>query len=499
MKQLLRFTGVMAFCCLAAATLLTGCNPLKGKESITGNTTEKVKIEEPKTGEPKTEGPRTESPQSENSKSENSKSEKIEEAKDKAEKIVPECPFPQHVSYTEGTIRPNVSQEEMDNVTRSFYEVWKENYVLQNPYTEEVQYYVWYSGKRYRASNPVQSVAVTVSEAHGYGMMITALMAGYDDNAKTVFDGMYQYYTDHLSSIGPHLMAWQQSDNGNALIDGAENGSLEEGDSDSATDGDLDIAYALLLADKQWGSKGKVNYRKAADDILADIMKYEVNTKDWTLQLGDWASYSPYDSDYYTGTRSSDFLPDHLKVFYRATGEEGWNNITDQIYNIIGQILEKDSKDTGLLPDFIIKDKENGGYRPAYANFLESDNDGGYGYNACRVPWRIGMDYLVTGDKREKEMLDKLNRWIRKESQNNPDNIKAGYTLMGKATQNYEDLCFTAPYLVAAMCQEEGEGAHEWLDLLWNKCSAATKENYYNDSIKMLCLMVASGNWWVPE
>ena len=59
---------------------------------------------------------------------------------------------------------------------------------------------------------------------------------------------MYHYYLAHPSSIGPHLMAWQQSDNGKALVD--PNGA------DSATDGDLDIAYALL-ADKIWGSSGE--------------------------------------------------------------------------------------------------------------------------------------------------------------------------------------------------------------------------------------------------
>ncbi|MDQ7862203.1 glycosyl hydrolase family 8 [Peribacillus frigoritolerans] len=50
--------------------------------------------------------------------------------------------------------------------------------------------------------------AVTVSEAHGYGMMITAIMAGSQD--KQYFDGLYRFYKAHGSDNDPSLMAWQQ-------------------------------------------------------------------------------------------------------------------------------------------------------------------------------------------------------------------------------------------------------------------------------------------------
>jgi len=40
---------------------------------------------------------------------------------------------------------------------------------------------------------------------------------------------------------------------------------------DSATDGDLDIAFGLLLADAQWGSSGAIDYHQAARDVIADM------------------------------------------------------------------------------------------------------------------------------------------------------------------------------------------------------------------------------------
>lgn len=83
-------------------------------------------------------------------------------------------------------------------------------------------------------------------------------------------------------------MSWQQSDNGTELIDGAENGSMTGGYCDSAADGDMDIAYALLIADKVWGSEGEIDYYSEALAVINDIMTYEINHENWTISLGDW-------------------------------------------------------------------------------------------------------------------------------------------------------------------------------------------------------------------
>ncbi len=118
----------------------------------------------------------------------------------------------------------------------AFYQEWKSKYVRQNPYvTDETQYYVYYSEDTYSGGEPVP---VTVSEAHGYGMLIAVSMADYDPDARAIFDGMVRYYQAHPSEIGLHLMAWQQSDNGKSLT--------ETDGADSATDGDLDAEPGRL-------------------------------------------------------------------------------------------------------------------------------------------------------------------------------------------------------------------------------------------------------------
>ena len=200
-----------------------------------------------------------------------------------------------------GNSDPTLSAE-----TLSYYDDWKNTYLRENPYeSSETQYYVFYGEQTFEQAQ--HEVPVTVSEAHGYGMLISVMMADHDADAKEIFDGMYRYYIAHPSSITPHLMAWQQSDNGTALAD--SNGS------DSATDGDLDIAYALLLADSVWGSEGEINYRETAKLMIGDIMEYEVSREDSILRLGDWTYDVEENDKYFTATRSSDFIMQYFPVF----------------------------------------------------------------------------------------------------------------------------------------------------------------------------------------
>ncbi len=52
----------------------------------------------------------------------------------------------------------------------------------------------------------------------------------------------------------------------------------------------------------------------------------------------------------------------------------------------------------------------SGKFIPAPANFLESENDGNYYYNSCRMPWRISMDYLINGNQDAKKSENKSIR-----------------------------------------------------------------------------------------
>ncbi|WP_229753248.1 S-layer homology domain-containing protein [Paenibacillus segetis] len=398
--------------------------------------------------------------------------------------------FPQHTAYAAGTIKPNhLTQAQLDATVARLYNEWKSKYLKQNPYNSD-QYYVWYADGDWFEENEI-----TVSEAHGYGMLITSLMAGHDPDAKKYFDGMYRYFRAHPSEINPDLMAWQQADTGTEIKD--INGV------DSATDGDMDIAYALLLANSQWGSNGAINYLAEAKKVIHAIMESEVNHSEWTLKMADWVTDD--DPKYGNATRPSDFMLQHLKDFRNVSGDSNWDLVIDKTYNVIQSLYKDYSSKAGLLPDFVFKDTTDGKYKPVSTQdwepdgiFLESEQDGDYNYNSSRIPWRIATDYLLTGDDRAKAQLGALNQWIRTKTNNDPEKILAGYKLDGSAALNdYTDITFSAPMMVSAMIDSSNQ---EWLNTLWDYNAAGSTEDdlYFGNNLRLLSMIVVSGNWWTP-
>jgi endoglucanase len=379
-------------------------------------------------------------------------------------------PFGTHAqAYAGGILPTNQSQSQLDAKTKTFYNSWKAAYVKQG--CGSGRYYV----------KTFMDDSLTVSEAHGYGMLVTAFMAGHDASAKTVFDGMYHYFKDHQSAETPYLMAWSQ----------ASNCSNNQGP-DSATDGDLDIAYALLLADKQWGSSGAINYLAEAKHVI-NAIKANETTSSWYVNLGDWTGTT---GSYGTSTRTSDFMPGHFASFAAATGSSTWTSINNHSYDIVSTLQANHAPSTGLLPDFVKTAKTDP--RPASPNFLEGANDGKYSYNACRDPLRIAVHYLTTGDARARTAVQKMNSWIKIKTSNNPENIKAGYGLNGTAVSGsgYLTMAFAAPFAVSAMVDGSNQS---WLNSLWSTVSGYASEDYYEDSIKMMAMIALSGNWWAPE
>jgi endo-1,4-beta-D-glucanase Y len=379
-------------------------------------------------------------------------------------------PFPQHVPYFKGVIKPNhISQQQLDNATESFYDQWKARFIKTTPGKGES--YIWFEntgGKQ------------CVSEGQGYGMVIVALMAGYDPSAKNIFDNLYRYYRAHPSNRGKNLMAWAQNTRGKNL------------DETSATDGDMDIAYSLLLADKQWGNSGPINYLQQAKNMIADIMQYEINHKTWAVILSNAIEA---DSKDYFDTRSSDFMPANFKAFEYATHDTRWSQVVDKGYKLFSYMQDEYSPDAGLVPDFIIHINKKP--QPAHPHYLESAYDGYYNYNACRVPWRVATDYLLSGDARSKAFVQKINSWIRETTSNNTYNLSAGYTLAGNDIKGryFEALSFITPFAVSAMVDKNNQ---QWLNHVWDYTMHFKLKDfdYYDNTIKLLNMIIISGNYW---
>jgi endo-1,4-beta-D-glucanase Y len=338
-------------------------------------------------------------------------------------------------------------------------------------------------------------------------MVIVVLMGGSDSEAKKIFDGLYKFVIAHpacadniKANLHQNLMQWRVP--------------AGEDDMDSAFDGDADIAYALLMADRQWGSNGEINYLQAAKNTIAQIKKFEIGPKSYLPMLGDNTgaddTYKPTakkpDSNQYT-PRSSDFMLDNFRAFAYATGDTDWNlKVIKNVQNLINIAQSTLSQNTGLLPDFMYLDTKTNTVAPICAKFISGEtNCDKYYFNACRDPWRIGLDVLMSNNSVSREEVNKITKWFMSDKNRveTPSNINAGYNLDGTPVgKDLGNAAFIAPLGVAAMAYGNNGDAQAFLDNIYNftiTTNTQKKCDYFESTISMICLIIMSGNYWSPS
>lgn len=226
-------------------------------------------------------------------------------------------------------------------------------------------YSVWYSGITTttgaavgrRVFDETSDSGNTTSEGMGYGMLIAVYMSD-----KPAFDALWQYANHYAQTANGatsnNLMAWHIPAAGGSPLD-----------PHSATDADQDMAWALLMASKQWGgspSWGGGTYLSAATAMMGAILSEEV-----TGNL-------PTDGDYGAPVTHPDYAaPDYNAEFATASGGAGWNSVSAAEYSFFAS----NQSSAGLIPD------------------ATSGNTGDniFGFDACRAPWRVGVDYCWHG------------------------------------------------------------------------------------------------------
>ncbi len=391
--------------------------------------------------------------------------------------VDPHMPFPVRITYSHGVLQPNhLSREAQEGIVRKSYDKWKQRYLVpvSAPTSKNQQYRIT-AGRTKRSKS--------FSEGLGYGMMLVVYMAGYDPNSQIIFDGLLRFVKDNPSNINTGLMAYQVPAPLNRR--------------NSAFDGDADIAFALLLADKQWGSSGSVNYRKEAIKRIDALFNGVVGKDTFLPMLGDWVDPDGPKYDQFS-VRSSDIIPTHFRLFGTVTSNPLWLRVVEQSQSVIDVIQKEFSPVSGLVPDFITGSSAGvWSFRPAKGNFLESRYDGQYFYNAARVPWRLGADALLFGDRTSLTQVRRMAEWVVNTKKFQPDDIGPGYYLNGKRLNNvsYLSKAFIGPFGVAAMTIGSGQ---KFINKTFDLC-AKLQQDYYEDSIGLFCLLLLTGNCWLPQ
>jgi endo-1,4-beta-D-glucanase Y len=367
---------------------------------------------------------------------------------------------------TGNAIKPNNrTQDQMDSDVTGKYNTYKNNYLVNTGN---------YSYIKATGTNESEN-AITISEAHGYGMIIFALM---DD--RTNFDRMNAFRKAHPSNGNSNLMSWFVNVVGQVPNTGS-----------TATDGDLDIAYALCLASKKWGT----TYQNEARTYINAIKATNMSQSTKRTRLGSWSND--------INTRSSDWRPAHFRAFYNVTKDDFWLQAADTVYKLIGQVS---NSTTGLIPDFIT------GQNPARpdpnAGGTGESNAQHYSYNACRNPLWLAMDYAHNGNRAAKTQIDKISAWLRGKSGGNASGIKAGYMLNGTVLdgRDYNDIVFTAPFAAGMIANSDNQNfLNNAYNAVRNQNLPAqnqydgNKPNSYAAALQLLSMLLITGNWEAPN
>jgi endo-1,4-beta-D-glucanase Y len=279
----------------------------------------------------------------------------------------------------------------------------------------------------------------TYSESIGYGMLFAVYM-----NEKTTFDNLWKYEQKHLDPNG--LMNWHVN----------SNGTTSAGENNSATDGDEDMAFALLMADKQW-----TGYTPIATKLLTAIVTYDFAT-DGTVKGGD--TYTAVDPSY--------LAPAYYRAFAAYSGDARWTTILEKSYATLNSVADQT---TGLVPDWS-SGRANGG---------------NYTYDATRTPFRVALDACWNKEPRAIVYSQRIGGFF---AHIGAANIVDGYMLDGAPVGANHNSSFVGPAGAAGMAAGQASLVADVYTFVALDVRGANT-NYYDGSWALFTTLLMTGNF----
>ena len=323
-----------------------------------------------------------------------------------------------------------------------------------------------------RPDTPDGQANSTVSEGIAYGMIIAVM---FDDQA--LFDGFWSYARCFLNKSG--LMDWY------IAPDGAR--PLGVG---AASDADEDMAWALLMADRQWGGRGSLaeGYLSTAQRLIDAIYSTEVDqneSPDMFLPGDDWRGKNVFNPSY--------FAPNQYRLFGEATGNtSGWQRVIDRGYEILEQSLNRESgnQHNGLVPAWC-----NAAGQPVEAFPGAMQN---YQYDSARTPFRLNQDWACSKDPRARGYLRRISDFF---ANIGAAAIVDGYSLDGRPAPDPRSPPGNPGSAVFIGCAAAG-AMHDpkyqtFIDEAYARVRTGellTRSRYYNHCWTVLSLLMLSGN-----
>jgi endo-1,4-beta-D-glucanase Y len=284
----------------------------------------------------------------------------------------------------------------------------------------------------------------TVSEGIAYGMLIAAYHGD-----QPLFDGLFEYARARFGGTG--LMHWKINAEGRVAGAGA------------ASDADIDMAIALIMAHKLWGKP----YDDLAKRMIGAIYEYEIEPGTLVMKPGDGWGGSLV-------TNPSYFDPAYFKIFAQYTGDKRWLAVVDKTYRML-ELVGSHNRGTGLVPDWM-----TAGAGPAKGQSYD------YKWDATRVPLRIARDAAWFCDARAVKVLAPLNDFFKKQG---PLSIGDGYKLDGTKFSSVHSAAFVGPVAASSLFSDD----EAFRTTLWKDLVKLWGGGYYSNHLRHLSLLFVTG------
>jgi endo-1,4-beta-D-glucanase Y len=218
------------------------------------------------------------------------------------------------------------------------------------------------------------------------------------------------------------------------------------------------------MADKQWPG----GYLAAAKTLIGNIKSQDINSSN-NVKDGNFNGANSTHPDY--------AAPDYYKGFASVSGDSTWSAVTTAEYS---QLAGSENATTGLIPDSL--------------------NGGTFGFDACRAPWRVGLDYCWSASSQAQGFLTKMVAYFMQTSANGatPSNIKIPVPT-GGGTGQYNTGAITGPAAIAAMMSASNQALlnSSWT-YLYSLVATATSPgnlNYFSSTLGLISMLALSGNF----
>ena len=208
---------------------------------------------------------------------------------------------------------------------------------------------------------------------------------------------------------------------------------------------------------------------------MIGVMRHNSLFNDGTLEISDNSNTADLAHHDY-------FSPAYYRVFATASGDKFWSTyVIDTNYKHLANV----TGNYGLVPDGSNTEDVIGPQSSTCQ--ICSPN---YGYDACRTPWRIALDYCFNGEPRALTYLQKVGPFFDGQK---VSSIGDSYSSTGTKNSGNQNMAFIGPAGVAGMAG--------WPNLLndafnFGVSNPGNGNNaYFPQSLRVVTMLMMSGNF----